>query len=58
MNKKIMRGSLAGVAVIALAAGGSTFASWSDSGNISAQPGGGRHPGLTQRRGRRPASDR
>lgn len=32
MNKKIVRGSLAGVAVIALAAGGGTFASWSDFG--------------------------
>lgn len=32
MNKKLVRGSLAGVAVIALAAGGGTFASWSDFG--------------------------
>jgi predicted ribosomally synthesized peptide with SipW-like signal peptide len=34
MNKKIVRGSLAGVAVIAFAAGGGTFASWTDSGTI------------------------
>jgi predicted ribosomally synthesized peptide with SipW-like signal peptide len=30
MNKKILKGALAGTAVIALAAGGGTFASWSD----------------------------
>lgn len=30
MNKHIVKGGLAGVAVLALAAGGSTFASWSD----------------------------
>jgi hypothetical protein len=30
MNKKLVRGSLAGVAAIALAAGGTTFAAWSD----------------------------
>ena len=30
MNKHIIKGGLAGVAVLALAAGGSTFASWSD----------------------------
>jgi predicted ribosomally synthesized peptide with SipW-like signal peptide len=35
MNKKIVRGSLAGVAVIALAAGGGTFASWSDFDQIN-----------------------
>jgi predicted ribosomally synthesized peptide with SipW-like signal peptide len=34
MNKKIVRGSLAGVAVIALAAGGGTFASFSDWNSI------------------------
>ena len=30
MNKKLMKGSLAGVAALALVAGGGTFASWSD----------------------------
>lgn len=30
MNSKILKGTMAGVAVIALAAGGGTFASWSD----------------------------
>jgi hypothetical protein len=35
MNKKILRGSLAGVAVVALVAGGSTFASFSDFGSIT-----------------------
>jgi predicted ribosomally synthesized peptide with SipW-like signal peptide len=35
MNKKIVRGSLAGVAVIALVAGGGTFASWSDFDQIT-----------------------
>jgi predicted ribosomally synthesized peptide with SipW-like signal peptide len=35
MNKKIVRGSLAGVAVIALAAGGGTFAAWSDFNSIT-----------------------
>ena len=35
MNKKIVRGGLAGVAVLALAAGGSTFASWSDYDQIN-----------------------
>src|SRR4051794_31293283 len=35
MNKKIARGSLAGVAVIALLAGGGTFASWSDFDQIN-----------------------
>lgn len=30
MNKKLVRGTLAGVAVIALTAGGGTFAAWSD----------------------------
>jgi alternate signal-mediated exported protein len=30
MNKKLVRGTLAGVAVIALATGGGTFAAWSD----------------------------
>lgn len=30
MNNKLLRGTLAGVAAIALAAGGSTFAAWSD----------------------------
>lgn len=30
MNKKIVKGGLAGIAVVALAAGGGTFASWSD----------------------------
>ncbi len=31
MNKNIVRGGLAGIAVLALAVGGSTFAQWSDS---------------------------
>lgn len=35
MNKKIVRGSLAGIAVIAIAAGGGTFASWTDSGSVN-----------------------
>ncbi|MGN6129548.1 MAG: SipW-dependent-type signal peptide-containing protein [Nocardioidaceae bacterium] len=35
MNKKLVRGSLAGVAAIALAAGGTTFAAWSDYGQIN-----------------------
>lgn len=30
MNNKLLKGTLAGVAVVALAAGGGTFASWSD----------------------------
>jgi predicted ribosomally synthesized peptide with SipW-like signal peptide len=30
MNKKLMKGSLAGVAALALVAGGGTFAAWSD----------------------------
>jgi predicted ribosomally synthesized peptide with SipW-like signal peptide len=30
MNKKILKGALAGTAVVALAAGGGTYASWSD----------------------------
>ena len=34
MNKKLIKASVAGAAAIALAAGGSTFASWSDSGDI------------------------
>ena len=32
MNNKLLKGSLAGVAAIALAAGGTTFAAWSDFG--------------------------
>jgi alternate signal-mediated exported protein len=35
MNKKILKGALAGTAVVALAAGGGTWASWSDFGNIN-----------------------
>lgn len=35
MNKHIVKGGLAGVAVLALAAGGSTFASWSDFDQIN-----------------------
>lgn len=35
MNKKLVRGSLAGVAVIALAAGSSTFSAWSDFDTIA-----------------------
>lgn len=34
MNNKLLRGTLAGVAAIALAAGGSTFAAWSDFDSI------------------------
>ncbi|WP_170219555.1 SipW-dependent-type signal peptide-containing protein [Nocardioides litoris] len=34
MNKKLTRGALAGVAVVALAAGGGTFAAWSDFNSI------------------------
>ena len=30
MNSKLIKGSLAGVAVVALAAGSTTFAAWSD----------------------------
>jgi predicted ribosomally synthesized peptide with SipW-like signal peptide len=35
MNKKILKGALAGTAVIALAAGGGTWASWSDFGVVT-----------------------
>ena len=35
MNKHILKGGLAGVAVLALAAGGSTFAAWSDYDQIN-----------------------
>jgi len=35
MNKKILKGALAGTAVIALAAGGGTWASFSDFGDIN-----------------------
>jgi predicted ribosomally synthesized peptide with SipW-like signal peptide len=35
MNSKLLKASLAGVAAIAVAAGGSTFASWTDTGSIS-----------------------
>lgn len=35
MNKKILKGALAGTAVVALAAGGGTWASFSDFGNIN-----------------------
>jgi predicted ribosomally synthesized peptide with SipW-like signal peptide len=35
MNKHIVKGGLAGVAVLALAAGGSTFAAWSDYDQIN-----------------------
>jgi predicted ribosomally synthesized peptide with SipW-like signal peptide len=35
MNKKILKGALAGTAVIALAAGGGTFAAWSDFSEIA-----------------------
>jgi alternate signal-mediated exported protein len=35
MNKKILKGALAGTAVVALAAGGGTWASWNDFGNVN-----------------------
>jgi alternate signal-mediated exported protein len=35
MNSKLVKASLAGAAAIALAAGGGTFAAWSDFGNIA-----------------------
>lgn len=35
MNKKILKGALAGTAVVALAAGGGTWASWSDFGDVN-----------------------
>ena len=35
MNKKLIKASVAGAAALALAAGGTTFASWSDYGNIN-----------------------
>lgn len=35
MNHKLIKASLAGAAVIALVAGGSTYAAWSDFGNIT-----------------------
>ena len=35
MNSKLVKGSLAGVACLALAAGGSTFAAFSDFGTIA-----------------------
>ena len=35
MNKKILKAALAGTAVVALAAGGSTFAAWSDFSEIT-----------------------
>lgn len=35
MNSKLMKASIAGAAVIALAAGGSTFAAWSDFGSVT-----------------------
>ncbi|MGH3509180.1 MAG: TasA family protein, partial [Nocardioidaceae bacterium] len=35
MNKKLAKGVLAGVATLALAAGGTTFAAFSDFGNIN-----------------------
>ena len=35
MNKKLVRGSLAGVAALALAAGGTTMAAWSDFTDIT-----------------------
>jgi hypothetical protein len=41
MNKKIVRGGVAGIAVLALAAGGSTFAGWSDSSTTESGAGAG-----------------
>ena len=41
MNKKLIKASVAGAAALALAAGGTTFASWSDFGSISDNLGGG-----------------
>ena len=35
MNSKLIKASLAGVAALALAAGGTTFAAWSDFGTVS-----------------------
>lgn len=35
MNKKILKAALAGTAVVALAAGGGTWASWSDFGDVN-----------------------
>lgn len=43
MNKKLVRGSLAGVAAIALAAGGTTFAAWSDFGYVNGNQAGAGH---------------
>jgi hypothetical protein len=41
MNNKLIKGSLAGVAALALAAGGTTFAAWSDYGEESTAAGAG-----------------
>jgi hypothetical protein len=41
MNSKLMKASLAGAAVIALAAGGGTFAAWSDFGVVGSSAGAG-----------------
>lgn len=41
MNSKLIKGSLAGVAAVALAAGGTTFAAWSDFGVESTGAGAG-----------------
>lgn len=41
MNSKLVKASLAGAAAIALAAGGSTFAAWSDFGSVGSSAGAG-----------------
>lgn len=41
MNKKLLKASIAGTAALALAAGGSTFAAWSDFGVESTEAGAG-----------------
>ena len=41
MNSKLIKGSLAGVAALALAAGGTTMAAWSDFGVESTSAGAG-----------------
>lgn len=43
MNNKLVKGSLAGVAALALAAGGSTFAAWSDLGFVNNNKAGAGH---------------
>ena len=41
MNKKLVKASVAGAAIVAIAAGGSTFAAWSDFGEESTSAGAG-----------------